>query len=204
MKKTLLSLSIISILLGSISTASFASDDEKSKEPRGFYSAFGIGSTIGGNYKISDKYEPLIPGQKADAKAGGATYSLAIGYQPFFIDFGRFEVEYLRVQSGVKSEHSTTAVNQGVMLNIYMQMPTWELSPYLGFGIGMLETDITDKDMGLSLSSNQSTGYQGILGLEFEFPFLGRLGLEGRYLHYKANNIGVQSNVFTVMAKIRF
>lgn len=125
-------------------------------------------------------------------------YSFATGYElPLTLTNVRLEGEYLRIRPNAK--YGSNSSFDGLMANGYAEVPLIPvIDPYIGAGIGMTRFD-----------HNNSLALQGMMGLEYELPFI-PLTIGGEYRYLKVNESGgkqaniskFHSNIF--MLKLRY
>lgn len=155
-----------------------------------YYGQLGLGASLNGGSVTTDNVRSGYKNTPA--------YSFAGGYEiPLALTNVRVEGEYLRIRPNAK--HGSDSSFDGLMANGYVEVPLIPIiDPYIGAGIGMTRFD-----------HNNSLALQGIMGLEYELPFL-PLTIGGEYRYLKVNETGgkrediskFHSNIF--MFKMRY
>ncbi len=157
-----------------------------------FYASIGAGASLN---EGSVTYEDALQDYK-----NTPVYAAAVGYElPLPILDVRAEVEYLRIRPEVK--HGSDSKFDGVFLNGYADVPLIPVvDPYVGAGIGYTRFE-----------HNNSTAYQGMLGVEYEVPFM-PVSLAGEYRYMKVTEAGgkwdsnakFHSNILMIKARYSF
>lgn len=102
------------------------------------------------------------------------TYGAVLGLDiPVF----RFELEYNYLNG------DEVSMNIG-LINAYLKMPTPIVKPYIGAGIGSTFSSKYEPATGTNMDIDDTTVYQGMLGLTFDFPVIPfDIDIEGRVLY---------------------
>lgn len=156
----------------------------------GFYAGLGLGSAFNDG--------SVLKNHTRSSLKNSPVYSLSAGYQlPLLLTDVRVEGEYLRIHPDKK--YGGHASMDAFMVNGYANLPILPIiNPYIGLGLGMSRFE-----------HENSPAYQGMLGLEYELPFM-PVTIGGEYRYFKVSEDGgargetakMHSNI--LMLKLRY
>ena len=150
-------------------------------------------------------FKPIGTDDKMDAVGTGYAWGLSLGYRITHWlglegEFLYFQGDYERISGMLLPRTATNAINVAsvdISLGARATYPVWRLSPFVGGGIGLFDSDLYTKDASTGLFENsaggQTGGWHAVAGIAFPMMKQWRAELGWRWI-FLSQDFGIHSN----------